>query len=148
MAQHPLSIRSTADQTTDRGPESAAAKPTVVAARVKGGFRVSVPDLTWWWSPGMLALHGYTPGRGPAVVPSSSLIMSHRHPGDRKALSGAWSQLHTDDGIVVFHYRIVGDDAVTRPVFVMASTEYDDDHRPVAISGVLEEESPSGLTGR
>src|SRR6478609_965134 len=62
-------------------------------AGIKGGFRFSLTDGAWWWSPGMYALHGYRQAQMRSVAPSTRLILSHRHPADRQAMAAAWAHL-------------------------------------------------------
>lgn len=113
-------------------------------ATLKGGFRVTLSDMSWWWSPGMFTLLGYRPEQAAQIVPTTSLVLAHRHRDDRRSVESAWAQLVTGDGVAAVHYRIVGADGITRPVFAMASTQYDDEHTPVQITGVLQLEVPTG----
>jgi len=43
-------------------------------------FRFDAVEDTWWWSPAMYALHGFSPGE---VVPTTALLMAHKHADDR-----------------------------------------------------------------
>jgi len=54
-----------------------------------GYFTYSVTDDHWSWSPGIYALHGYTPDD---VAPSTELLLKHKHPDDR---SRAYEVLET-----------------------------------------------------
>jgi hypothetical protein len=111
------------------------------SAEVKGGFRVSLSDGAWWWSPGMYTLHGYQPPQSSTTVPTTRLLLAHRHPADRPVVAGAWSHLLADGGLVAFHYRIVGFDGVVRPVFAMASTDYYAGRAPTIVTGVIQLEA-------
>ena len=116
-------------------------------AGIKGGFRFSLTDAAWWWSPGMYALHGYRPEEMQKIRPSTRLIVIHRHPADRQAMAAAWAHLIADGSLAAFHYRIVGADGVTRPVFAMASTDFNRGHDPTLVTGVLQLEEFSTRTG-
>lgn len=116
-------------------------------AGIKGGFRFSLIDGTWWWSPGMYELHGYRPSQLRDVRPSTRLLVTHRHPQDRRAMAAAWAHLITDGSLAAFHYRIVGADGVVRPVFAMASTDFNRGHAPTMVTGVLQLEELSTRTG-
>jgi hypothetical protein len=43
-------------------------------------FRFEVATSSWWWSEAMYRLHGFRPGE---VVPSTALLMAHKHAEDR-----------------------------------------------------------------
>ncbi|HET6627623.1 MAG TPA: ANTAR domain-containing protein [Nocardioidaceae bacterium] len=47
-----------------------------------GLFRYDVGSGTWWWSDPVYEIHGFTPGE---VVPTTELILSHKHPDDAAA---------------------------------------------------------------
>jgi len=114
--------------------------PTGIAeADLKGGFTINLANGSWWWSPGMYALHGYPDSQPPAVIPNSRLLLAHRDPADRDALRQAWTHLLSDGGMVALHYRIIGADQVHRPVFVMASIRSGRDGD--TITGVMQLES-------
>src|SRR6478752_5428859 len=117
-------------------------------AGIKGGFRFSLTDGAWWWSPGMFALHGYRQTQMRSVQPSTRLILSHRHPADRRAMAAAWAHLLADGKLVAFHYRIVGADGVVRPVFALASTDFNRGHDPTLVTGVLSSRSSAPGSGR
>ncbi len=116
-------------------------------AGIKGGFRFSLTDGAWWWSPGMYALHGYRQTQMRSIQPSTRLILSHRHPADRRAMAAAWAHLLADGKLAAFHYRIVGADGVVRPVFALASTDFNRGHDPTLVTGVLQLEEFSTRTG-
>jgi PAS domain-containing protein len=116
-------------------------------AGIKGGFRFSLTDGTWWWSPGMYALHGYPSTQLQKVRPSTRLILTHRHPADRRAMAAAWAHLIADGSLAAFHYRILGADGVIRPVFALASTDFNRGHEATLVTGVLQLEEFSTRTG-
>jgi len=113
-------------------------------AGIKGGFRITLASNSWWWSPGMYTLHGYRPDQLPEIVPTTRLVLAHRHSADQQAMAAAWSHLIADGKLVAFHYRIVGADGVIRPVFAMASTDFHPGHAPTVVTGVMQLESPGG----
>ena len=110
-------------------------------AGIKGGFRITLASDSWWWSSGMYILHGYRPDQVSAIVPTTRLVLAHRHPADRHAMAAAWSHLIADGKLVAFHYRVVGADGVIRPVFAMASTDFHRGHAPTVVTGVMQLES-------
>ncbi|MGC5166079.1 PAS and ANTAR domain-containing protein [Luteimicrobium sp. DT211] len=64
----------------------AGATPTVCVGRY------DIMTRTWWWSDATYRLHGFEPGD---VVPTTALILAHKHPDDRervaRTLERAWS---------------------------------------------------------
>ncbi|WP_069387351.1 PAS and ANTAR domain-containing protein [Cellulosimicrobium cellulans] len=45
-----------------------------------GRFRVDLAEGRWWWSDEVYTMHGFAPGE---VVPTTPLVLAHRHPEDR-----------------------------------------------------------------
>jgi hypothetical protein len=111
---------------------------------VKGAFRVTLADDSWWWSPGMYMLHGYRPGQVPQVIPSTRLMLAHLHPADRRSMNAAWAHLIADGELVALRFRIVGADGVVRPVFALASTGFAEREAPSVVTGVLELDTTRG----
>jgi hypothetical protein len=110
--------------------------PAAIAGLVKGGFRYTLTDGRWWWSSGMYMLLGIDTKQLCDYPPSTRLLLAHLLPADRRSVAQAWTHLRTGRGPVAFGTRIVGLDAVVRPVFVTASA---DGHRTVsAVSGVIQ----------
>jgi IS5 family transposase len=60
-------------------PASATAASTAPDLNV-GSFRFWFVDQRWEWSDEVARMHGYQPG---AVLPTTELLMSHKHPDDR-----------------------------------------------------------------
>lgn len=111
--------------------------PVVEPAGVKGGFRFDPVGGSWWWSPGVFAFLGYRPDQAAALIPSVRLLLRHRHPADRVVVRAAWRHLTAEGGLVAVHYRVLGADGVTRPVFVLASVT--GQHGcPTMVTGVME----------
>jgi len=46
-----------------------------------GQFRLDLESGVWWWSAETYRMHGFEPGE---VVPTSSLVLAHKHPEDRE----------------------------------------------------------------
>jgi hypothetical protein len=60
-----------------------------VASRV-GSFSFWVADQRWEWSDEVFRMHGYKPG---SVVPTTELVLSHKHPDDRPAVQELLDQI-------------------------------------------------------
>jgi PAS domain-containing protein len=138
---HGTAVRSRATQRAGVGMSFDRVRPIENPTGVKGGFRITLADGTWWWSPGMFTLHGYRPDEMPRVRPSTRLVLAHRHPDDRKAMANAWAHLIADGRLVALHYRVLGADGITRAVFALASTDHHRKGRPTAVTGVLQLEA-------
>ena len=64
-------------------PDPAQAAVTALAGSTTetvGRFNYDVPTDTWWWSPSLYTIHGFTPGE---IVPTTALLAAHQHPDDR-----------------------------------------------------------------
>lgn len=69
-----------------------------------GSFRYSFLTETWWWSEGLFQIHGFAPGE---VVPSTDLLLVHKHPDDRDLVQDALrAALDTGEPFAVWH-RVV-----------------------------------------
>ena len=51
-----------------------------------GRFRFFVEDQRWEWSDAVARMHGYEPG---TVVPTTELLLEHKHPDDRPKVAAA-----------------------------------------------------------
>ena len=111
--------------------------PVAAPGGIKGGFRFSVADGIWWWSPGMYMLLGLGRQQIAGNPPSTRLLLRHLHPADHRSVAQAWQHLRQGGGPVAFGYRIVGADGVVRPVYVTASTERDSRPGATVVSGVI-----------
>ena len=84
-------VASTTSVTTSRRPKGAAAEIHTDGADAArggeslrvGGFRFWFVGQRWEWSDEVYRMHGYQPG---AVVPTTKLVLSHKHPDDRTAV--------------------------------------------------------------
>jgi PAS domain-containing protein len=55
------------------------------AERLVGRFRCDLATQRWGWSDETFHIHGFEPGD---VVPTTTLVLAHRHPDDRERVSG------------------------------------------------------------
>ncbi|CAM4457744.1 PAS and ANTAR domain-containing protein [Nocardia ninae] len=120
-----------------------------------GSFRFWLADQRWEWSAEVTALHGYRVGE---VVPTTELLLSHKHPDDRAEVADTlaavvqsgqpFSSRHRiiDTGGRVHHVLVVGDQLRDSTGAVVGTTGYYidltsslDETRKKAIEEVLSE---------
>ena len=71
--------------------EIARALTAGAASTLLGRFRYDVPTDRWWWSDEVYRMHGFEPGE---VVPTTAMILAHKHPEDRARYATALSRAH------------------------------------------------------
>lgn len=84
-----------------------------------GGFRYSRTDDEWEWSDNVATMHGYRPGE---VVPTTELLLSHKHPDDRHYVAQMLDAIRTAGGPFSSRHRIVDTKGVTRSVIVVGDS--------------------------
>jgi hypothetical protein len=95
-------------------------------------FRFDVVDDTWWWSPAMYALHGFSPGE---VVPTTALLMAHKHAEDRARTDSLLrAALHTGEPFCCRH-RIIDAAGKVRLVLTLAEGTCDENGNVVFVQG-------------
>ncbi|MCP2265292.1 PAS and ANTAR domain-containing protein [Promicromonospora thailandica] len=57
---------------------------TLGTNHVVGRYRYDIARQVWWWSDETYRIHGFEPGD---IVPTTSLVLAHKHPGDRARVS-------------------------------------------------------------
>ena len=63
-----------------------------------GAFRYDVTNDRWWWSDEVYRMHGFEPGE---VVPTTAMILAHKHPDDRERYAGALTSTSLLGGTLV-----------------------------------------------
>ena len=85
MHARPTSRRESPDaHTSTEGTREVPAAPQTDRQLV-GTFRLELPVERWTWSDEVYLMHGFAPGD---VVPSTDLVVSHKHPEDSAHLAG------------------------------------------------------------
>lgn len=82
-----------------------------------GDFRYEVATQAWTWSTEAFHIHGFEPGE---VVPTTRLVLAHKHPGDRDGFAALFDQVCTQGGTMASHHRIIDGLGRTRRVIVVA----------------------------
>lgn len=84
-----------------------------------GGFRYSRTEDEWEWSDNVATMHGYRPVE---VIPTTELLLSHKHPDDRHYVSQTLDAIHTSGGPFSSRHRIIDTRGVTRSVIVVGDS--------------------------
>jgi hypothetical protein len=69
-----------------------------------GQYRVDLATDTWWWSAETYRLHGFEPGD---VVPTTSLVLAHKHPDDRDRVRDVLERARRDGAPFSSLHRIM-----------------------------------------
>ncbi|MCO7273301.1 PAS and ANTAR domain-containing protein [Cellulosimicrobium cellulans] len=69
-----------------------------------GQYRVDLATDTWWWSAETYRLHGFEPGD---VVPTTSLVLAHKHPDDRERVRDVLERARRDGAPFSSLHRIM-----------------------------------------
>lgn len=82
-----------------------------------GTFTFDTRTSVWHWDDHMFAIHGFQPGD---IVPSTRLMLAHKHPEDRAAFDRLFTRLCTEGGEIVSLHRILDARGKLRKVLLMA----------------------------
>jgi hypothetical protein len=99
-----------------------------------GLFRYTVETGTWWWSEPVYEIHGFTPGE---VVPTTELIMSHKHPEDADEVAASLKVVLTEGAPFSSWHRIVDARSRIRQVVSVGEGVRDGSGRLAEIRGWL-----------
>ena len=98
-----------------------------------GAFTYDVTDDTWWWSDEVYRMHGFEPGE---VVPTTGMILAHKHPDDHDGYSGTLTQAARHGGSFASVHRIVDASGQERVLAAVGEAHAPDDCSTVVmISG-------------
>ncbi len=89
---------------TSEPKEIAQALTAGIGSAVPGPFRYDVATDRWWWSDEVYRMHGFEPGE---VVPTTAMILAHKHPEDRERYAGALTTTALLGGSFASVHRIV-----------------------------------------
>ncbi|MFC9964066.1 PAS and ANTAR domain-containing protein [Nocardia ignorata] len=95
-----------------------------------GWFRYRFGTHRWEWSDEVAAMHGYPPG----TVPTTDLLLSHKHPRDRDRLEAMITSVE-DGGAFSSHHRIVDTDGQVKDVLVVSEPWRDDSGAVIGTAG-------------
>ena len=97
-----------------------------------GTFRFWFVGERWEWSDEVAAMHGYAPG---SVVPTSALVLSHKHPDDRLHVQELLDRaLHNGEPFSNTH-RVIDTAGAVHQVVVVADRMVDESGAVVGTAG-------------
>ena len=97
-----------------------------------GSFRFWFVGERWEWSDEVAAMHGYAPG---SVVPTSALVLSHKHPDDRLHVQELLDRALHDGEPFSNTHRVIDTAGSVHQVVVVADRMVDDSGAVVGTSG-------------
>ncbi|WP_251014234.1 PAS and ANTAR domain-containing protein [Rhodococcus qingshengii] len=97
-----------------------------------GGFLYHRDGDRWEWSDTVARMHGYEPG---TVTPTTTLLLSHKHPDDRAHVAQTLHAIRTSGGAFSSRHRIIDTKAVTRSVVVVGDRLLDDTGESIGSTG-------------
>lgn len=97
-----------------------------------GSFRFFFADQRWEWSDDVARLHGYQPG---SVIPTTELLLSHKHPDDRAAVAGTLEKAVRDGTAFCSRHRVIDTAGVEHQVLVVGDRLFDSTGATIGTSG-------------
>nr|WP_194819819.1 PAS and ANTAR domain-containing protein [Nocardia sp. XZ_19_385] len=115
-------------------PDSASVVERVIAGHPQniGSFRFWFADQCWEWSDEVAALHGYEPG---SVVPTTELLLSHKHPDDRAEVAHTLAAVTTTGEAFCSRHRILDTGGEIHEVIVVGDHLLDEGGAVVGTTG-------------
>ena len=89
-----------------------------------GSFRFWFVGQRWEWSDEVARMHGYEPG---AVVPTTKLLLSHKHPEDRAHVQELLDYALQSEGSFSSRHRFVDTAGRVHDAIVLADRMHDED---------------------
>jgi len=105
-----------------------------VVGPITGAFTWDVTADQWSWSEEMYVIHGFQPHE---VVPTTALILSHKHPEDLRRCRGVMTHALEQPGRFSCYHRIIDNHTRIRHVITAGETRIDADGRVVEVSGFM-----------
>jgi hypothetical protein len=97
-----------------------------------GSFRFWFVGQRWEWSDEVARMHGYEPG---SVVPTTELLLSHKHPDDRQHVQDQLDHLLHFGGSFSSRHRFIDTGGREHTVIVLADRMLDDSGALVGSEG-------------
>ena len=99
-----------------------------------GTFRYDVVSGEMQWSDEIYVIHGYQRGD---VVPTIGVMMSHKHPDDRKRCREIFEDVCREGGFFASYHRLVDSRRRERRVLTAGQGVADTDGKPLFIDGFI-----------
>jgi ANTAR domain/PAS fold len=103
-----------------------------IADQNVGSFRFWFVGQRWEWSDEVTRMHGYEPG---SVEPTTELLLSHKHPDDRKHVQDLLDHSLHSGGSFSSRHRFIDTGGRTHTVIVLADRMFDDHGAVVGTEG-------------
>lgn len=114
--------------------EGDAAQDAPCVRPLSGTYVWDVVDDRWWWSDELYALHGFAPGE---VLPSTDLLMAHRHPDDQPKLKDVLEDALHQGGRFSCYHRVLDSHRQVHHVLLVGGATRDEHGRVVQLSGFM-----------
>jgi len=97
-----------------------------------GSFRFFLDGQRWEWSDAVARMHGYSPGQ---VIPTTELLLSHKHPEDHPRVARVLDRMITDAEPFSSKHRIIDTAGNVYQVVVVGDRLYDDTGTVIGTTG-------------
>lgn len=97
-----------------------------------GWFRFYFEDQRWEWSDQVQRMHGYRPG---TVSPTTELVLSHKHPEDRRRVAATINDMVDDRRAFSTRHRIIDTGGAIHHVVVVGDQFCDDGGEVIGTHG-------------
>ena len=87
-----------------------------------GTYRYRRATDAWWWSDEVYAMHGFRPGD---VVPTSALLLAHKHPQDRAMVEHIINVEIPLTGSFCFRHKIIDARRQVRTIIAVGQSDRD-----------------------
>ncbi len=117
---------------TDTAPPDTQPVSTDAASMNVGDFRFWFVGRRWEWSDELARMHGYEPG---SVVPTTELLLSHKHPDDRAHVQDLLDHALHSGGSFSSRHRFVDTVGNVHDAIVVADRMFDEAGAVVGTAG-------------
>ncbi|OBC17514.1 antitermination regulator [Mycobacterium sp. 852013-50091_SCH5140682] len=105
-----------------------------------GWFRFYFDEQRWEWSEQVARLHGYQPG---TVVPTTELVLSHKHPDDREQVADTIEAIMSTRGALSSRHRIIDTAGAVHWVMVIGDQFFNEHGRVIGTHGFYVDVTPA-----
>ncbi|UXA09069.1 PAS and ANTAR domain-containing protein [Mycobacterium sp. SMC-2] len=105
-----------------------------------GTFRFYFDGERWEWCEQVARLHGYEPG---TVTPTTELVLSHKHPDDRKQIAATLDDIRRTQGAFGTRHRIIDVQGHVHDVVVIGNRLLDAAGKVVGTEGFYVDVTPT-----